>query len=427
MSQETLNNLFTPLTREQRQLEAIKKWIKAKGAATIVAATGVGKTYIALQVIKKLITKYPNFRTIVVVPTDALRKQWEELVNNWELSGVEVKVMMGTSKLHLECDLLTIDEAHRINSEVLSNILLNTKYKFILGLTATFERLDGRHEILAKYAPVCDTITMQDALLNGWVSRYKDYVVLIDVPDIDVYKKYNTEFVKHFEYFNYDFNLIMSLLGPKGFINRAKYRDQICKDPSMSKEVFKQITYHATAFMRCLQARKKFIHNHPEKLRIAKEIIKRRPNSKIITFSANVAMAEAFKDGYVYTGKEGKKKNRMTLEEFRTLPAGVLHSCKLAEEGISLPDLSVGIMLGVNSSKTKQVQTLGRIVRLSKGTKVAEFFTLVINDTIETEWMLKSRSDGNFTIIDEENLYKVLDGESYEPYKKKVQNFTYRF
>ena len=47
MSQETLNNLFTPLTREQRQLEAIKKWIKAKGAATIVAATGVGKTYIA--------------------------------------------------------------------------------------------------------------------------------------------------------------------------------------------------------------------------------------------------------------------------------------------------------------------------------------------------------------------------------------------
>ena len=138
-------------------------------------------------------------------------------------------------------------------------------------------------------------------------------------------------------------------------------------------------------------------------------------------------MAEAFKDGYVYTGKEGKKKNRMTLEEFRTLPAGVLHSCKLAEEGISLPDLSVGIMLGVNSSKTKQVQTLGRIVRLSEETKVAEFFTLVINDTIETEWMLKSRSDSNFTIIDEENLYKVLDGEPYEPYKKKVQNFTYRF
>lgn len=415
------------MTRNERQLESIKKWIKANGKATIVAATGVGKTYIALQVIKKLTTKYKDFHTIVVVPTDALKKQWENLIEEWELPNVEVKVMMGASKQHLQCDLLTIDEAHRINSETLSNVLVNTEYKFILGLTATFERLDGRHEILAKYAPVCDTITMQDALLNGWVSRYKDYVVLIDVPDIDTYREYNSEFTKHFEFFGYRFDLIMSLLGPKGFINRAKYRDEICKDPAMSKEVFKQITYHATAFMRCLQARKKFVYNHPEKLRIAQEIINRRPNSKIITFSANVAMAEAFGNGYIYTGKEGKKKNRMTLEEFKDLPSGVLHSCKLAEEGISLPDLSVGIMLGVNSSKTKQTQTLGRIVRLSKETKVAEFFTLVINDTIEIEWMKKSRSDSNFIVIDEENLYKVLDGQPYETYKRKVKNFTYRF
>ena len=137
-------------------------------------------------------------------------------------------------------------------------------------------------------------------------------------------------------------------------------------------------------------------------------------------------MAESFSSGFVYTGKEGKKKNRMTLEEFSLLPEGQLHTVKLAEEGMNLPDLSVGIMLGVNSSKTKAIQTLGRVVRLSKD-KTAEFFTLVINDTVETEWMKKSRIDDNFTVIDEENLIKVLKGEPYEPYKKKLQNFTYRF
>ena len=83
-------------------------------------------------------------------------------------------------------------------------------------------------------------------------------------------------------------------------------------------------------------------------------------------------------------------------------------------------------MLGVNSSKTKAVQTLGRVVRLSKD-KTAEFFTLVINDTIETEWMKKSRIDNNFEIIDVNNLMKVLRGEPYETYKRKLQNFTYRF
>lgn len=422
-----MKDLFTPLTRDERQEEAIRNWIKSKGKGTIVAATAFGKTRTAVKIIQKLRTKYPNISVLVVVPTELLKNQWSSELDIWGLGfNTEVRVMMGTSKMSLNCDLLIIDEAHRINSEQLSNILENTKFKLILGLTATFERLDGRHEILAKYAPICDTITIQDALLNGWISKYKDYVVLLDVPDIDTYREYNKEFVQHFEYFQFDWNLALSMIGPKGFINRAKYRDKICKDQSKSKEVFKQITYHATAFMRSLQNRKKFIHNHPEKIRVAEEIIAARPNSKIITFSANVKMAESFSSGFVYTGKDSKKKNRATLEEFSQWASGCLHTCKLAEEGLNLPDLSVGIMLGVNSSKTKQIQTLGRVVRLNKD-KTAEFFTIIINNTVESEWMKKSRSDNNFEIIDEENLMKVLRGEPYEPYKKKVQNFTYRF
>lgn len=427
MSQGILNDLFTPITRDQRQEEAVKKWLEAKGKATIVAATGFGKTRTAVKVIKKLRVKYPNLSVLIVVPTDLLKKQWSAELLNWNIEyNTEVKVMMGASKKQLECDLLIIDEAHRINSECISSIFENTKFKLILGLTATFERLDGRHEILAKYAPVCDTITLHDALLNGWISKYKDYVVLLDVPDIDIYKGYNKEFIQHFEYFNFNWPLVMSMIGKNGFINRAKYRDEICKDPSKSKEVFKDITYHATAFMRALQNRKKFVFNHPEKIRVAEEIIAARPNSKIITFSANVSMAESFKEGYVYTGKNGKKKNRATLEEFAMWPSGCLHTCRLAEEGLDLPELSVGIMLGVNSSKTKQIQTLGRVVRLNKD-KTAEFFTIVINNTVETEWMNNSRSDNNFEVIDEANLMKVLRGEPYETYKKNIQKFVYRF
>ena len=366
---------------------------------------------------------------LIVVPTQLLKDQWVEELDKWGLSfNIDVKVMMGVSKQQCQYDMLVIDEAHRVNSEVLSNILINVKYKLILGLTATFERLDGRHEILAQHAPVCDTITLQEALINGWVSKYTDYVVLIDVNDIDIYKQYNKEFVQHFEYFQFDFNKSMSMIGPKGLHNRLLLRDQMC--PNGSKEekskVLKDITYHATGFIRSIQNRKKFVQNHPEKLRIAEEIIKHRPDQKIITFSANTKIAESFSSGYIYTGKEGKKKNKMTLEEFSALPAGCLHSVKLAEEGMNLPDLSVGIMLGVNSSKTKAIQTLGRVIRLSKD-KTAEFFTLVINDSIETEWMNKSRSDNNFIMIDVENLMHLLKGEPWVPYKKKLQNYTYRF
>lgn len=429
-----MDELFPKVSRDERQAESVNLWLKHKGRGTVVAATGTGKTVIAIKCIAKVRTKYPTLSVLVVVPTSQLKDQWEVELKKWGVDkNTEVRVMMGASKFkenkweRLECDMLVVDEAHRINAEGISDIFNNVKFDLILGLTATFERLDGRHEILGKYAPVVDTITMQEALWNGWVSKYTDYVVLIDVDDIDKYREYNREFNEHFEFFDRDFNLIMSLLGPKGIFNKIKLRDQMCHgDESKKKDILKAITVHANGFTRMLQLRKKFVWEHPEKLRIAEEIIKARPNSKIITFSANTKVAESFSSGFVYTGKQGKKKNRMSLEEFSKLPSGQLHTVKLAEEGMNLPDLSVGIMLGVNSSKTKSVQTLGRVVRLSKD-KNAEFFTLVINDTIETEWMKKSRVDDSFVIIDEENLMKVLKGEPYETYKRKLKNFTYRF
>lgn len=371
--------------------------------------------------------RYPNLNVLVLVPTSALRTQWiEELTKCNVLGNTSVQVMMGASQRKYECDLLVIDECHRINSEVLSNVFKVVKYKAILGLTATFERLDGRDKILAEYAPVCDEIPIQVAMANGWVSPYKDYVVLLDVPDISVYKDYNKEFHEHFGYFDYDWTLTMSLIGPKGFENRKAYTTKICKDPKVWKDTLKMVTYHAMGFARTLKSRKAFIANHPEKVRIAQKIINARKDKKIITFCSSVKVAESFKNGHIFTGKDGKRKNKMTLEEFSKETSGILHTCKLAEEGISIGDLSVGIMLGVNSSKTKQVQTLGRILRLSKG-KQAEFFTIVINNSAEVEWMKNSRSNDYFEIIDEEALDHILNNEPYETYKRKLQKLNFRF
>lgn len=420
-------DIFKPMTRDERQHESVTKWLKAKGHASVVAGTGVGKTFIAIKAIQRMRKRYPELNVLVLVPTSALYTQWiEKLTENDVLKNTIVQVMMGASQRKYECDLLIIDECHRINSEVLSNVFNVVKYKAILGLTATFERLDGRDRILAKYAPVCDEIPIEVAMANGWVSPYKDYVVILDVPDISIYKEYNREFNEHFGFFDYKWDVVNSLVGKDGFEKRKAYTSKICKDPEEWKNVFKMVTYHAMGFWRTLKARKAFIANHPEKIRVAQKIIKARNDKKIITFCSSVKVAESFKNGYIFTGKDGKRKNKMTLEEFSKETAGILHTCKLAEEGISIGDLSVGIMLGVNSSKTKQVQTLGRILRLAEG-KQAEFFTLVIRDTVETEWMRKSRSSDYYEIIDEEALDHILNNEPYDTYKRKLQKLNFRF
>ena len=424
-----MRDLFEPISRDERQAQSVQKWLNSKGRGTLECCTGYGKTRCAFIIIKKILSRYPHIRIWVVVPTDLLKKQWEKLIEENSLQlNVEVLIINTASKNGGQCDFLIIDEIHTAGANLLIQVFESIKYKLILGLTATFERLDERHKLIAKYCPIVDTVTLQEAQLNGWVANYKEYLVLIDVEDINLYQDYNKQFTEHFEFFNYDFNLAMSMLGPKGLTNKIKYRDELCKDnPDMKSEILKAIIYHANGFIRAIQNRKKFVYEHPEKIRLTQEIIKHRPDSKIVTFSANTKMAEAIGVGYVYTGKEGKKKNRITLEEFSTMSSGVLNTCKLAEAGMDIPGLSVGIMLGVNSSETKAQQTRGRIIR-KEGDKTAEYFTLVINDTIESKWWQNShKNDSNIIKIDSENLIKVLNGEPYETYTKKLKNYSYRF
>ena len=64
---------------------------------------------------------------------------------------------------------------------------------------------------------------------------------------------------------------------------------------------------------------------------------------------------------------------------------------------------------------------------VEEGDKIAELFTFVINDTVETEWFKQSHGDTEVISIDANNLIKVLKGEPYETYKRPVSKFTFRF
>ena len=295
----------------------------------------------------------------------------------------------------------------------------------ILGLTATLERLDGKHSILEKYSPVVDKVSLAEALTNGWVSTYKEYQVIIDVDDIDTYLKWDNEFTRHFEFFNFNFKLLMALVGPQGFKRRIEYRDLICQDENQKSEVLKAITIHATAAMRALQNRKKFINNHPKKIEIAKKIIAARPNSKIITFSNNVKMAESI-GGDVYTGKVSKKKGNDLIDKFNNSEFGLLNSCHRLNEGADIKGLSVAIILGLDSSKIKSTQRLGRAIRLESD-KRAEIFNIIINDTAETSWFTNSHSDKQYITIDEDGLDAVLNYKEPKPYRRKITKNLFRF
>lgn len=419
------------MTRTERQQESVRRWLKAKGKGTVVAGTGFGKTNVGLTCMKAILKKYPTIRILVVVPTTVLKEQWTLKIDEWGFSfNTEVHVINSVIKHNYICDLLILDECHRFNSDDFSQIFNKISYKLILGLTATFERLDGKHIIMQKYCPIIDSISLLECQANGWISEFKEYQILIDVDDIEEYKRLNKEFIKYFEFFSFDFGKAMSCAGPEGWKYKLKLRDEMYKghDEEKKKQILQQITINSMGLMRTMQKRKAFINNHPKKIEIARKIIESRPDSKIITFSNNIRMAEAIQNGEnVYSGKTSKKKGRVMIEEFNAQKTGVLNTVQKANEGLDIAGLSVAIILGTDSSETKARQRRGRTVR-KEGDKQAEVFYIIIKDTVETEWFRKNhKTDSNYLTIDENGLEQVLKGEQPDLYKKPLKQIMFRF
>lgn len=421
-------DLFSPPTRDERQEMGRIRWIDNKCKGTLEYATGVGKTTTAIKCVQSVLKKYTGFRVLVVVPTETLKDQWvKALAKAGLFMNTEVAIINTVVKHEWNCDILVLDEIHRMAADSFQQVFDKVKYKLILGLTATLKRLDERHTIIERYCPVCDRISIEEATQNGWLAPYKEYKVYINV-DLTEYNALNREFNEHFAFFNYDFDLCMKLVGKDGFRKRIAFRDLLYTgtDPTTKSQLLKDITFHAMGFMRTMQKRKAFIYSHPKKVEIANLILDYRRDSKAITFSPTIEVAEKIKYGGVLHSKQTKKKNAMTLEDFIPMKVGVLNTSKALNEGADIQGLNLAIILSNTSSKTEKTQRIGRVIRFSPN-KVAEIFTLVLRGTVEEEWFTRSNADKKYITIDEEQLMHVLKHEEFKECKSKPLKMIFRF
>ena len=158
------------MTRDEKQLEAVRKWIKAGLRGTCAWSTGVGKTRVGLIAIKSFLAKNPDAAVSVIVPTENLKLQWIEELKLYKLINyVNVEVINSAIRVSTKLHMVVLDEVHRYASSGFINIFKLRRPQAILGLSATFHRLDGRHKLLERYCPVIDTVTIEEALEHGWL------------------------------------------------------------------------------------------------------------------------------------------------------------------------------------------------------------------------------------------------------------------
>lgn len=406
------------LSRTERQKLGVKKWVKAECTATLCYGTGVGKTRTAIIAIELLLKHDPDAYVIISVPTQYLKDQWIEQLEKYNLiNNCDVIVVNTIVKHAYKCDLLVIDEIHATASDMFQKIFITVDYKMILGLTATLERLDGKEVVIKQHAPVCDTITLEEATQNGWVSPAKRYLVLLNV-DLTEYKELDKKFNTYFSFFGWDFQTAMSCLQEWTF--RNKFAKQVGSDP-------KTVLQMSAQWMKALHARKVFIENHPKKIEVCRQILDARKNTKCITFCPTIKFAETIKRGIVLHSGKKASENKKAIDDFNKATIGVLNSSKMCREGCDIAGLTTGIIMDVDSSKRSSIQKAGRCVRYSPG-KTAEIFTLVINNTQEVKWFNNSNTSQYIVIDTEEKLQKVLNHEDIESRERDFgETKQYRF
>lgn len=216
------------------------------------------------------------------------------------------------------------------------------------------------------------------------------------------YYDYNAKFQQYFAYFGHDFKLVMELikypLKAKIWAKKHNYEEGIVRGC-------------LTQFMKYLKLRKQFVMAHPKKFEIVDKILAARSDKKIILFTPSVKDAEKYKGrGYICHSQRKKNDNKKVIEEFNSKDKGLICSITSLKTGVDIKGLSVGIAMTCNSSQILGIQSLGRVIRKEEG-KVAEFFTLVINNSVESNWYNNASKNQNYITITEEQLDLVLAGK----------------
>ncbi len=386
------------MNRDARQVEGLRKWRQSSFQGIAEYPTGFGKTYTAIRAIIGMISKKQIKSVVVVVPTITLKEQWEKELAKKKVKIAEVYVINSAVKKTHDVDFLILDEVHRYAAETFKEIFVRTKYKYILGLTATLERDDGLHEIILKQMPVFDTITIEEALQHSWISPYKIFNVQVPFTpdDLAAYKKADNSF----KYFAMQMGR-----GGQAFDTAKLWIGS--DDPTERGK--------AAAYYNSLRTRKKLCLNNINKVAAVKTIIDLFPNRNGLTFSANTDFADSLQNvlggiSMTFHSKLSKKSQGIVMKTFKDkrTKIRILNTCKALNEGLDVPECSIGIVAGSNSTALTFIQQLGRVVRHIPG-KEAYFINLYTPQTQEEKWMQKRMKNVDPSLVTDVTLPEFIN------------------
>ena len=122
------------------------------------------------------------------------------------------------------------------------------------------------------------------------------------------------------------------------------------------------------------------------KIRTLREILLQNPQERIIIFTADNNTAYAIGRTFalpVLTHHTKSAERKAFLENFRSGKYNILVTSQVLNEGVDVPEASIGIVVSGTASSREHIQRLGRILRPSPGKAQALLYELISAGTSE--------------------------------------------
>ena len=375
------------------QQAALDAWVNHDRRGSVVLPTGSGKTFLGLRAIADA-----GVGALVVTPTIDLMNQWHATLTNafgdqltedvgvlgggsHDISAVTVTTYDSAYRYIDEYGdrfgLLITDETHHLAAETYLQIPEMTIAPFRLGLTATYERADGREELLEdRMGPVVHQEAV-DELAGEFLSEYETIQMSVELT-ADERSEYDEEYQIYRDYVDtHDFDLWKEQ-GYAEFLKRTSY------DPQGRRALIAK------------QRAERIARTAEKKLDTLDNLLKRHYDDRVIVFTANNDFAYDISQEFILpciTHQTDTDERTEILERFRSGEYSMLATSQVLDEGIDVPAANVGIILSGSASKRQYAQRLGRILRPTDDRQPARLYELIATDTMET-YVSQRRRDG---------------------------------
>lgn len=242
-----------------------------------------------------------------------------------------------------------------------------------LGLTATYEREDDKHEDLPRLLGGKVYEIETEELTGEYLAEYTVERINVDLTPAEQ-RRYD-EKVEVFRDYLISSNIQMR--GPKDY---KKVVMRSGNDPAAWKAV------------RARNEARNIAYNSEAKLDELSNLLEIHRNDRIIIFTRYNDLVHDIADRYLIppiTHRTNKEERRKLLDRFRNDEYTAIVSSQVLDEGVDVPDANVGIILSGTGSSREYRQRLGRILRPSGDT--AKLYEIVSKGTGEVQTSYRRR------------------------------------